>query len=179
MVETGPGRWFGYPKTAETPLGRALLRDLAESDPVGYAACCDAFAVYHLRSGLARITAPTLVVGCSLDTATPLDHARELADGIADATLEACAIGHLAVEQPEAVGAEHSSPRQAPGTDTWTPACPRYRVPPVSRKGSSIEWVTTWATEAEEIGDESDQQPAPQPNMTHQQSAQHTSSGWR
>ncbi|MGW6159794.1 hypothetical protein ACWFRM_42915, partial [Streptomyces sp. NPDC055144] len=58
--------------SAETPLGRALLRDLAETDPVGYAACCDALAAYDLRSDLARITAPTLVVGGSLDIATPL-----------------------------------------------------------------------------------------------------------
>ncbi|WSN70800.1 alpha/beta hydrolase [Streptomyces sp. NBC_01361] len=127
VVVTSPGRWFGDPKTAETPLGPALLRDLAEIDPVGYAACWDALAVYDLRPGLPRITAPTLVVGGSLDTATPLEHARELADGIADATLEACAIGHLAVEQPEAVGAALSThlrgrlparthgPRHAPG----------------------------------------------------------------
>ncbi|MFE6807615.1 hypothetical protein ACFVEN_39060 [Streptomyces sp. NPDC057681] len=114
MVKTSPGRWFGDPGTAETPLGRALLRDLAATDPVGYAACCDALAAYDLRPGLARITAPTLVVGGSLDLATPLDHARELADGIADATLEACAIRHLAVEQPEAVGAALSAHLRTP-----------------------------------------------------------------
>ncbi|MFE4774207.1 alpha/beta fold hydrolase [Streptomyces sp. NPDC056713] len=66
------------------------------------------------RPDLARITAPTLAVGGSLDIATPLDHARELADGIADATLKACAIGHLAVEQPEAVGAALSTHLRAP-----------------------------------------------------------------
>jgi pimeloyl-ACP methyl ester carboxylesterase len=114
VVETSPGRWFGDPRTAETPLGRALLRDLAETDPAGYAACCDALAAYDLRPGLARIAAPTLVVGGSLDIATPLDHARELADGIADAALEACAVGHLAVEQPEAVGAALSTHLRAP-----------------------------------------------------------------
>jgi pimeloyl-ACP methyl ester carboxylesterase len=114
VVETSPGRWFGDPRTAETPLGRALLRDLAETDPAGYAACCDALAAYDLRPGLARIAAPTLVVGGSLDIAIPLDHARELADGIADAALEACAVGHLAVEQPEAVGAALSTHLRAP-----------------------------------------------------------------
>ncbi|MFG2520883.1 alpha/beta fold hydrolase [Streptomyces sp. NPDC048527] len=105
VLETSPGRWFADPGTAETPLGRALLGDLAATDPVGYAACCDALAAYDLRPDLARITAPTLVVGGSLDVATPLAHARELADGIAGATLETCAVGHLAIEQPEAVGA--------------------------------------------------------------------------
>ncbi|RFC77715.1 alpha/beta fold hydrolase [Streptomyces sp. AcE210] len=114
VVKTSPGRWFGDPGAAETPLGRALLRDLAATDPVGYAGCCDALAAYDLRPDLARITAPTLVVGGSLDLATPLDHARELADGIADATLQACAIGHLAVEQPEAVGTVLSAHLRAP-----------------------------------------------------------------
>ncbi|MFF1593364.1 alpha/beta fold hydrolase [Streptomyces sp. NPDC058286] len=109
VVETSPGRWFADPGAAETPLGRALLRDLAATDPAGYAACCDALAAYDLRPDLARITAPTLAVGGSLDLATPLDHARELADGIADATLEAYAVGHLAIEQPEAVGAALSA----------------------------------------------------------------------
>ncbi|MGW6402600.1 hypothetical protein [Streptomyces sp. NPDC055134] len=114
-LETSAGRWFGDPRTAETPLGHALLRDLAETDPVGYAACCDALGAYDLRPDPARVTAPTLVVGGFLDIATPLDHARELVDGIADATLEACTIGHLAVEQPEAVGAALSTHLRAAG----------------------------------------------------------------
>ncbi|MFB7997348.1 alpha/beta fold hydrolase [Streptomyces sp. NPDC056002] len=109
VAETSPGRWFGDAGAAETPLGRALLRDLTDTDPVGYAACCDALAAYDLRPDLGRISAPTLVVGGSLDIATPLDHARELADGIPDATLKEYAIGHLAVEQPEAVGAALST----------------------------------------------------------------------
>ncbi|MFF1685004.1 MULTISPECIES: alpha/beta fold hydrolase [unclassified Streptomyces] len=75
------------------------MAGLSGVDPVGY----------DLRPDLARITAPTLVVGGSLDVATSLDHARERADGIADATLEACAVGHLAIEQPEAVGAALST----------------------------------------------------------------------
>lgn len=109
LLATSPGRWFAEPGTAETPLGRALLRNLADADPVGYAACCDALAAYDCRPDLARITAPTLVVGGSHDLATPLDHARELADGIPGATLETVAAGHLAVEQPHAVRAALST----------------------------------------------------------------------
>lgn len=105
LLATSPGRWFADPRTAETPLGRALLRNLADADPVGYAACCDALAAYDLRPDLARITAPTLVVGGSHDLATPLDHARELANGIPRARLETVAAGHLAVERPDAVQA--------------------------------------------------------------------------
>lgn len=105
LLVGSPGRWFAAPDTAETPLGRALLRNLADADPVGYAACCDALAAYDLRPDLARITAPTLVVGGIHDVATPLPHAQELADGIPRARLETVAAGHLAVERPDAVQA--------------------------------------------------------------------------
>ncbi|MER6910362.1 alpha/beta fold hydrolase [Streptomyces sp. NPDC000594] len=103
VVATAPGRWFAGPETAGTPLGRALLRDLATADPAGYAACCDALATCDLRPVLGRITAPTLVVGGSRDTATPGEHARELGTGIPRATVETIGTGHLALEEPRAV----------------------------------------------------------------------------
>uniref|UniRef100_UPI000626B937 4-carboxymuconolactone decarboxylase n=1 Tax=Streptomyces odonnellii TaxID=1417980 RepID=UPI000626B937 len=57
------------------------------------------------RDDLARIGAPTLVVAGRDDPATPPAHARELADGIRDATLvELPRAAHLAsVERPGAV----------------------------------------------------------------------------
>lgn len=103
LLATSPGRWFADPGTAATPLGRALLQSLAEADPAGYAACCDALAAYDLRPRLSRITAPTRVVGGSRDVATPLHHATELTEGIPGATLTVIDAGHLAVEQPRAL----------------------------------------------------------------------------
>ncbi|MFF4350256.1 alpha/beta fold hydrolase [Streptomyces sp. NPDC001530] len=79
LLETSPSRWFATAAFANTPFGRRLLGNLADADPVGYAACCDALAAYDLRPDLARITAPALVVGGSHDTATPVEHAQELA----------------------------------------------------------------------------------------------------
>jgi 3-oxoadipate enol-lactonase len=106
LLETSPGRWFADPDSAgTTPFGRRLLGDLAEADPVGYAACCDALAAYDLRPDLATITAPTLVIGGTHDTATPVPHARELAEGIPDATLRIIECGHLAAERPHALEA--------------------------------------------------------------------------
>jgi pimeloyl-ACP methyl ester carboxylesterase len=63
LLATSPDRWFADPATSETPFGRALLQKLADADPVGHAACCDALATYDLRAELAGITAPTLVMG--------------------------------------------------------------------------------------------------------------------
>ncbi|MER7049146.1 alpha/beta fold hydrolase [Streptomyces jumonjinensis] len=106
LLATAPGRWFADPETtAATPLGEMLLRNLADADPAGYAACCDALADYDLRSALPRISAPALVIGGSHDVATPPHHARELAAGIPRATMKILGTGHLAVEEPRAVEA--------------------------------------------------------------------------
>lgn len=105
LLETSPSRWFATASFADTPLGRRLLGNLAEADPVGYAACCDALAALDLRPDLAGVTAATLVVGGAHDTATPVEHAQELTEGIPHATLKVIACGHLAAEQPSALGA--------------------------------------------------------------------------
>ncbi|MBN6051680.1 4-carboxymuconolactone decarboxylase [Nonomuraea sp. RK-328] len=101
LLEATAGRWFAG------PADRALLDDLAAADPAGYAACCDALAVYDLRGELAAIDVPTLVVAGRDDPATPPAHARELADGIPGAALvEVPGAAHLAnVDQPEKVTA--------------------------------------------------------------------------
>lgn len=104
VLASSAGRWFADPESAASPRGRALLAGLAATDPAGYAACCDALAAYDLRPALGRITAPTLVVAGSRDVATPLDHARELADGIEGAGLTVLDMAHLAVERPIGLG---------------------------------------------------------------------------
>jgi 3-oxoadipate enol-lactonase / 4-carboxymuconolactone decarboxylase len=106
LVESAYGRWFTAALAADpTPAVRALIEDLRTTDPGGYAACCDALAGYDLRDGLSAITAPTLVIAGRDDQATPPAHGRELADGIAGASLaEISHASHLAlVERPQAV----------------------------------------------------------------------------
>ncbi|MCS0636825.1 alpha/beta fold hydrolase [Streptomyces sp. LP05-1] len=106
LLKTSPARWFSDPETARTPLGRALLGDLAAADPAGYAACCDALAAYDTRAELSAVRAPTLVVGGTRDRATPLEHARELTELIPRAGLRTIECGHLAVEEPHTL--EHT-----------------------------------------------------------------------
>ncbi|MFI9213627.1 4-carboxymuconolactone decarboxylase [Streptomyces sp. NPDC053253] len=104
VAPAAPGRWF-TPDFAGTDAAGRLMDDLLTADPEGYAACCDALAAYDLRDELSRITAPTLVLAGRADPATPPAHARELADGIPDASLlELAGAAHLApAERPEAV----------------------------------------------------------------------------
>ncbi|GGJ79741.1 3-oxoadipate enol-lactonase [Streptomyces camponoticapitis] len=97
LLDTAPPRWFAAPATAITLAGKALLADLAGTDPAAYAACCDALATYDLRAALPRIRTRTLVVAGRQDPATPPAHARELADAIPHAGLtEIAGAAHLA-----------------------------------------------------------------------------------
>ncbi|MFI0778103.1 4-carboxymuconolactone decarboxylase [Streptomyces sp. NPDC021212] len=104
MAASRPGLWFS-PEFADTPRGRALLQDLRDTDPAGYAACCDVLADYDVRDVLPSITAPTLVVAGRDDPATPPPHARDIADRVQGASLvEVAHAAHLAgVECPEPV----------------------------------------------------------------------------
>ncbi|MFT2016574.1 3-oxoadipate enol-lactonase [Streptomyces sp. 796.1] len=106
LADGAPGRWFTPAFAAGgQPAVAALVADHRAADPGAYAACCDLLATLDLRAELARVTAPTLVIGGREDVATPPSHARALADGIAGASLvEVARAGHLAgVEQPAAV----------------------------------------------------------------------------
>ncbi|ROQ77903.1 3-oxoadipate enol-lactonase/4-carboxymuconolactone decarboxylase [Streptomyces sp. CEV 2-1] len=121
VAETATGRWFTA-DFARSPAARAALDDLRAVDPEAYATLCDALAAHDLRGELAGITAPTLVVAGREDPATPVAHARELADTIPGSTLiELPGASHLAnVERPEPVRTallSHFAPGTAPGAD--------------------------------------------------------------
>ncbi|MFI7361589.1 3-oxoadipate enol-lactonase [Streptomyces sp. NPDC050149] len=106
VADTAAARWFTA-DFAAGPAARAVLAGLRDVDPHAYASLCDALAAYDLRGELAGITAPTLVVAGRDDPATPVAHARELADTIPGSTLvELPGASHLAnVERPAPVTA--------------------------------------------------------------------------
>jgi 3-oxoadipate enol-lactonase len=100
------GRWFtpGFP--AEHPDVVARHRAMLVATPVeGYARCCEAIAVMDQLEDLARIEAPTLVIGAQQDTAIPPAHSETLAAGIRSSRLEVIDdAAHLAsVEQRAAI----------------------------------------------------------------------------
>ncbi|QMU76491.1 4-carboxymuconolactone decarboxylase [Streptacidiphilus sp. PB12-B1b] len=116
LAESAAGRWF-TPAFAGSAAAARLVGDLRAAEAAGYAACCDALARYDLRADLHRIAAPTLVVAGRQDRATPVAHARELADAIPGASLlEIAAAAHLApAERPRAVLAALRGHLGAPG----------------------------------------------------------------
>ena len=92
------GRWFTPGFAAREPAvvqaGRATLE---QTDPEGYAGCCEAIAEMNLLADLAAITAPTLVIAGGADPATPPEHGAAIADHIGGARLLVLpAAAHLA-----------------------------------------------------------------------------------
>lgn len=74
-------RWFG-PASHATAAADMLLRDLAEADPVSYAAACEALARFDVRSRLAEIVRPVLAIGGALDPVTSPATLRHIATGV-------------------------------------------------------------------------------------------------
>jgi 3-oxoadipate enol-lactonase len=69
----------------------------------GYAECCTAIACWDGRRSLGRINTPTLVIGGSQDSVTPVDpHANTIAAAVYRAKLQVLDGAHLAIfEQPD------------------------------------------------------------------------------
>ncbi len=90
-------RWVTDAFKEQRPEDFAALRAMfASTPPEGYAGCCAAIGAMDLRGGLGSITAPTLVIGGEVDTATPpADHAAVIAAGIPGARYELVPGAHL------------------------------------------------------------------------------------
>jgi 3-oxoadipate enol-lactonase len=79
---------------------KAMLQDCSAE---GYAGCCAALRDADLRSSIAAIRRPTLVIGGTVDAATPLALAEFIRDQIAGTQLVTLDAAHLSnVEQAQA-----------------------------------------------------------------------------
>ena len=82
-------RWLGERFRKQHPHKTERIRALVEhADPEGFAAACEALAMFDVRTRLSEIDAPTLVLVGENDPSTPPAVARRIADGIAGARLE-------------------------------------------------------------------------------------------
>ena len=100
------GRWFTEPFAAANPETVARHRAMiAATDPIGYAACCEAIAAMDLRAGLESVRARTLVISGAQDPSIPPRHGRAIAAAIPGARFELLdPAAHLAsVERADAV----------------------------------------------------------------------------
>jgi len=96
VVEPVLVAWFTPRFRADHPAEVLRAREMILStSPQGYAAACAAVRDFDLRSMLARVSAPTLVVSGSADPATPPAAGRFLAEGIAGARYVELPAAHL------------------------------------------------------------------------------------
>jgi 3-oxoadipate enol-lactonase len=106
VAETVLARWFTPAFHERRPdVVARFRRALVDTPAEGYAGCCDAIAALDLRSHIASIRAPTLVIVADDDPATPPAQGRVIAESIEGARLVTVeSARHLAnVEQPDAV----------------------------------------------------------------------------
>jgi 3-oxoadipate enol-lactonase/4-carboxymuconolactone decarboxylase len=74
----------------------SLRTQLCSTDVESYAQCCEVLAALDLRADLARIVAPTLVIGGQHDIALPPDpHSQVILDGIPHAQIFTVPAAHL------------------------------------------------------------------------------------
>jgi 3-oxoadipate enol-lactonase len=100
-------RWFTEAfRSGAQPGSAQLVADLRKRlsalDPRAYADACTAVSLIDFRASNPRIACPTLVIGGTLDEATPLAMSEAMAVEIPGARLRTIAASHLsAVEAPE------------------------------------------------------------------------------
>jgi 3-oxoadipate enol-lactonase len=102
-------RWFTASFADREPAVVSSVRaTLEQTDPEGYAGCCEAIAEMDQLDDLRAVTAPTLVIAGAEDPATPPEHGAAIAERIAGARLQVLPdAAHLAaVSSPREVTAE-------------------------------------------------------------------------
>ena len=96
-------RWFTPEFRSDHTRVASILEMLLATQPAGYAACSAAIRDTDMRPCLELIRCPTLVIGGLKDPATPVEHSRALANGIAGAECEMLDAAHLSnIEQASA-----------------------------------------------------------------------------
>jgi 3-oxoadipate enol-lactonase len=106
IVDPVVERWFTPTFARRHPhVVRDYKEMLAQSSPMGYAACCEAIGRLDLRADLAKVSAPTTVVAGADDQAIPPEHGAAIAKAVAGSLFVTVAdAAHLAnVEQPAVI----------------------------------------------------------------------------
>ncbi len=104
LADSGPGRWFTPAFISTEPqVVRIAQQWLADTDPEGYAASCEALGSSDLRPALGQILVPLLVLAGEYDPVTTVDDAKAMQQAIAGARLTTIAASHLSnLEAPDA-----------------------------------------------------------------------------
>lgn len=103
VAQTAPVRWFTEDYRGEYPQEtQRILAMLRQTNPEGYASCCEAIAHTDLHGMLKQIQAPTLLMAGVYDSVTTVADADDMARHIPNCTrvdLEASHISNVEAEQ--------------------------------------------------------------------------------
>lgn len=96
LAASSPGRWFTEAFVGAQPQVVARAQGwIAGIAPEGYAACCEALAQADLRSSIARIAVPTLLIAGAADPVTTVADAQAMQAAIPGAQLVQLPASHL------------------------------------------------------------------------------------
>lgn len=96
LAASSPGRWFTEGFVAAQPgVVRRAQGWIAGTAPEGYAACCDALAQADLRTDIARIAVPTLLIAGTADPVTTVADGEAMHAAIPGARLVQVPASHL------------------------------------------------------------------------------------
>ncbi|NYT26335.1 3-oxoadipate enol-lactonase [Alcaligenaceae bacterium] len=104
LAASAPERWFtpAFARAHPDVVARAQSW-IEQTDPQGYAACCEALAGSDLRPDLARIAVPTLLLAGTADPVTTVADAQAMQKGIPGSALVTVPASHLSnLEAPQA-----------------------------------------------------------------------------
>jgi 3-oxoadipate enol-lactonase len=96
LADAAMGRWFSESFRASHPDVVAIYhRMLSETPAPGYAACCAAIRDTDLRSAIARISAPALIIAGHHDPVTPPADAEVMHERIPDSGVSLLDAAHI------------------------------------------------------------------------------------
>lgn len=96
LADSAPGRWFTEGFIHDQPnVVQRVQEGLAQINPEGYAACCEALATSDLRADLGLISTPTLLLAGAFDPVTTVADAQAMQADIAHAQLAVLPASHL------------------------------------------------------------------------------------
>src|SRR3546814_4577874 len=102
LADSGPERWFTPAFiSAEPQVVRIAQQWLANTNPEGYAASCEALGSSDLRPALGRTLVPLMVLAGEYDTVTTVDVAKAMTQALAGARMTKIAVSHISkLEDP-------------------------------------------------------------------------------
>ncbi len=104
LADSSPSRWFTADFVAAQPAVVQTAQSwIAGIAPEGYASCCEALAQEDLRTAIAGIRVPTLLIAGAHDPVTTVADAQAMHTAIANSQLATVPASHLSnLEAPEA-----------------------------------------------------------------------------